>query len=142
MARYLTQDLNVDLGDEIPDDTTLNMLQFRGRQTTLVIARSALPEQQSLNDAYTFQLDLLHKRLTALTCTDPVTVFIGKDKQVEGREAVLQFMHANQPMYQLQLACQLPGQQRLLVLNYSKHSALTEADISHWRAIKDSLHFA
>ncbi|WP_315336749.1 DcrB-related protein [Pseudomonas grimontii] len=142
MARYLTQDLNVDLGDEMPEDTTLNMLQFRERQTTLVIARSALPEHQSLDDAYAFQLDLLHKRLTALTCTDPVTVFIGKDTHVEGREAALQFTHGNQPMYQLQLACQLPDQQRLLVLNYSKPSALTEADISHWRAIKDSLHFA
>lgn len=142
MAEYLTQDLTVDLGDEMPEDTTLNMLQFRERQTTLVIARSALPAQQTLDKAYAFQLDLLHKRLTALTCTDAVTVFIGKDKQVEGREAALQFTHANQPMYQLQLACQLPGQQRLLVLNYSKHSALTEADISHWRAIKDSLHFA
>ncbi|WP_294738183.1 DcrB-related protein [uncultured Pseudomonas sp.] len=141
MARYLTQDLNVDLGDEMPDDTTLNMLQFRERQTTLIIARSALPEHQTLDAAYTFQLDLLHKRLTALTCTDPVTVFIGGDEQVEGREAALQFMHANQPMYQLQLACQLPGQQRLLVLNYSKHSALTEADIVHWREIKNSLHF-
>lgn len=142
MARYLTQDLNVDLGDEMPEDTTLNMLQFRERQTTLVIARSALPEHQTLDEAYAFQLDLLHKRLAALTCTDPVTVFIGKDEPVEGREAVLQFTHANQPMYQLQLACQLPGQQRLLVLNYSKHSALSEADIGHWRAIKDSLHFA
>jgi len=141
MARYLTQDLNVDLGDEMPDDTTLNILQFRERQTTLVIARSALPEHQTLDAAYTFQLDLLHKRLTALTCTDPVTVFIGGDEQVEGREAALQFTHANQPMYQLQLACQLPGQQRLLVLNYSKHSALTEADIVHWREIKNSLHF-
>ncbi|MBI6635227.1 DcrB-related protein [Pseudomonas paralactis] len=142
MARYLTQDLNVDLGDEMPEDTTLNMLQFRERQTTLVIARSTLPEHQTLDEAYAFQLDLLHKRLAALTCTDPVTVFIGKDKPVEGREAVLQFTHANKPMYQLQLACQLPGQQRLLVLNYSKHSALSEADIGHWRAIKDSLHFA
>lgn len=142
MARYLTQELNADLGDEMPEDTTLNMLQFRGRQTTLVIARSVLPDHQTLDDAYTMQLDLLHKRLTALTCTDPVTVFIGKDEQVEGREAALQFTHVNQPMYQIQLACQLPGQQRLLVLNYSKHGALTEADISHWRAIKDSLHFA
>ena len=142
MARYLTQDLNVDLGDEMPEDTTLNMLQFRERQTTLVIARSALPEHQTLDEAYAFQLNLLHKRLAALTCTDPVTVFIGKDKPVEGREAVLQFTHANKPMYQLQLACQLPGQQRLLVLNYSQHSALSEADIGHWRAIKDSLHFA
>jgi len=142
MAEYLTQDLTVDLGEEMPEDTTLNMLQFCERQTTLVIARSALPPHQTLDDAYAFQLDLLRKRLNALTCTDAVTVFIGKDKQVEGREAALQFTHANQPMYQLQLACQLPGQQRLLVLNYSKHSALTEADISHWRAIKDSLHFA
>lgn len=141
MARYLTQDLNVELGDEMPDDTTLNMLQFRQRRTTLVIARSTLPEHQTLDEAYTFQLDLLHKRLTALTCTDPVSVFIGEDEQVEGREAALQFMHANQPMYQLQLACQPPGQQRLLVLNYSKHSGFTEADIGHWRAIKDSLHF-
>ncbi|WEL74384.1 hypothetical protein P0D92_19535 [Pseudomonas sp. CBSPAW29] len=28
MAEYLTQDLTVDLGDEMPEDTTLNMLQF------------------------------------------------------------------------------------------------------------------
>lgn len=43
MARYLTQDLNVDLGDEMPEDTTLNMLQFRERQTTLVILAVRCP---------------------------------------------------------------------------------------------------
>ena len=141
MAQYLTQDLIVDLGDNHPEDTTLNMLHFRERQTTLVIARSALPEQQTLDDAYTLQMELLRKQFSGFDCTDPKHVFIGQAPQSEGREVALQFMHGDQPTFQLQLACLLPGQQRLLVLNYSKHSLLTDADIEHWRWIKKSLRF-
>jgi len=142
MAQYLTQDLVLNLGDNRPEDTTLNMLQFQERKTTLVIARSALPEQQTLDDAYTLQLELLSKQLNGFTCTAPKHVLIGQDPKAEGLEAALQFMHGDQPTFQLQLACQLPGQQRLLVLNYSKHSLLTDADIEHWRWIKNNLRFA
>lgn len=142
MTQYLTQDLIVDLGGDLLEDATLNMLQFRERQTTLVIARSPLPEQQTLDDAYTLQLELLSKQLSGFTCTVPQNVFIGQDPKTGGREVALQFMHGDQPTFQLQLACQLPGQQRLLVLNYSKHSMLTDADIEHWRWIKNSLRFA
>jgi len=141
VADYLTHDLTLDLGSELPEDTTLNMLQFRERRTTLVIARSTLPEQQTFEEACTLQLDLLRTRLGALSCTEPQPVSIGQDQAIEGTEMAIQFMRGDAPVYQLQLACQVPGQPRMLVINYSKPSAFTEVDVDHWRAIKSSVRF-
>lgn len=141
MADYLTHDLTLDLGNALPEDTTLNMLQFRERRTTLVIARSTLPDKQTFEDAYRLQIDLLRKRLGTLSCTDPQPALIGQDQAIEGTEMAIQFMRGDAPVYQLQLACQVPGQPRMLVLNYSKPSAFTEVDVDHWRTIKRSLRF-
>lgn len=40
MTEYLTQNVLLDLGEEAPEDLTLNMLRFANRGTILVVARS------------------------------------------------------------------------------------------------------
>lgn len=142
MANYLTQDLTIDFGDEMPEDSTLNMLRFPQRNTTLVIARSAIEPQQSLDEALTAQLELLRNKTQTLTISPRQVTYLGNDEHVEGREMSIQFEVGNTPNFQLQVACLIPGQARMLVLNYSKPGPLSDTDIAHWQAIKHATHLS
>ncbi|MFF5866186.1 DcrB-related protein [Pseudomonas sp. NPDC012596] len=143
MTQYLTHDVILNLGDEAPEDLTLNMLRFASRQTTLVIARSAVANTKTLDEALDDQLNILRKKSKAMTITPPQVTRLGRNEHhVEGREMAIQFMVGDKPNYQLQATCLIPGQQRMLVLNYSKPEPLSDDDINHWRAIKDELRFA
>ncbi|HDS1698572.1 MULTISPECIES: DcrB-related protein [Pseudomonas] len=143
MTQYLTHDVILDLGDEAPEDLTLNMLRFPNRQTTLVIARSPVANTKTLDEALEEQLNVLRKKSKALTITPAKVTRLGSNEHpVDSREMAIQFMVGDKPHYQLQAACLIPGQQRMLVLNYSKPGPLSDDDISHWRALKDELRFA
>lgn len=143
MTQYLTHDVILDLGDEAPEDLTLNMLRFPNRQTTLVIARSPVATTKTLDEALDDQLNVLRKKSKALTITPAKVTRLGSNEHpVDSREMAIQFMVGDKPHYQLQAACLIPGQKRMLVFNYSKPGPLSDDDISHWRALKDELRFA
>ncbi|WP_339483647.1 DcrB-related protein [Pseudomonas sp. RL_5y_Pfl2_73] len=142
MADYLTHDVTLDFADETPEDSTLNVLRFQARNTTLVIARSPVGKHQTLDEALTAQLDQLRNKTQALSITPAQITHLGHQQQVEGREMAVQFMTGDKPNFQLQAACLIPGQHRMLVLNYSKQGPLSDGDITHWRAIKQTLRFS
>ncbi|MNE54591.1 hypothetical protein D3C80_1493770 [compost metagenome] len=143
MTEYLTHDVILDLCEEIPEDLTLNMLRFSSRNTTLVIARSPVANDKSLDEAVDDQLKILRKKSTAMTITPPQIASLGREEQsVEAREMTIEFMVGDKPNFQRQAACLVPGQQRLLVINYSKPGPLSSDDINHWLAIKQKLRFA
>lgn len=142
MTEYLTHDLILNLGEEVAEDLTLNMLRFRARDTTLVMARSPVADDKTLDEAIEDQLRMLREKSKEMTITPTKIARLGADEQpVEAREMGIEFMVGNKPHFQLQAACLIPGQHRLLVLNYSKPSPLNTDDIEHWRAIKQKLRF-
>lgn len=142
MTDYLTHDLVLNLGEEMPEDLTLNMLRFHARDTTLVIARSPVGNDKTLDDAVEDQLRILRKKSKAMTITPAKIERLGPNEHpIEAREMAIEFMVGDKPHFQLQTACLIPGQQRLLVLNYSKPAPLSSDDIAHWRAIKQKLRF-
>ncbi|MBC3483987.1 DcrB-related protein [Pseudomonas capeferrum] len=143
MAKYLTQDVILDLGGEVPQDMTLNMLRFHERNTTLVIARSPVAHNTTLDEALNDQLIILRKQSKKMTLTPATVTRLGSaEHPVDAREMTIQFMVGDKPNYQLQAACLVPGQQRMLVLNYSKAGPMSDDDIGHWRAIKQKFRFA
>ena len=143
MTEYLTHDLILNLGEEIPEDLTLNMLRFANRGTTLVLARSPVAHNKTLDEAIDEQLNILRKKSKAMTITAAKAACLGGDEQpVDAREMAIQFMVGDKCHFQLQAACLVPSQQRLLVLNYSKPGPLSDDDIEHWRGIKQKLRFA
>jgi len=142
MTEYLTHDLILNLGEETPEDLTLNMLRFRARDTTLVIARNSVGNGKTLDDAIEDQLRILRKKSKDMTITPTKIARLGTDEQpIDAREAAIEFRVGDKLHFQLQAGCLIPGQQRLLVLNYSKSGPLSSADIAHWRAIKQKLRF-
>lgn len=131
-----------DLGEEAPEDLTLNMLRFRARDTTLVMARSPVANDKTLDQAIDDQLRMLRKKSGAMTITPTKIARLGGgEHSVEAREMAIEFKVGDKPNFQLQAACMIPGQHRLLVINYSKPSPLSSDDIEHWRAIKQQLRF-
>jgi hypothetical protein len=138
MAAYLTQDLVLDLGNETPEDTSMNMLAFRERGTSLVIARSPLPPGQTLESLYPQQLQQLRERLQALI-SDPIPTRTGAAQDIQGLEVSLQFKRGEVVSHQRQLAYTPPGQSRFVAMSYCKESPLSDDDLAHWHAIKASL---
>ncbi|PYC21270.1 DcrB-related protein [Pseudomonas mosselii] len=138
MAAYLTQDLVLELGDETPEDTTMNMLTFRQRGTTLVIARSPLPAGQTLDSIYQQQLAQLRERLGALI-SEPQPASAGAAQDIHGLEISLQFKRGEVLSYQRQLAYLHPHLNRFVAVSYSKDAPLEPADLAHWDAIKGGL---
>lgn len=138
MAAYLTQDLVLELGDETPEDTTMNMLTFRQRGTTLVIARSPLAAGQTLEALYLQQLAQLRERLGAII-SEPQPVSAGVDRGIHGLEVSLQFKRGEVVSYQRQLAYAPSGQARFVVVSYSKETPLEAVDLAHWEALKAGL---
>lgn len=142
MTEYLTHDLILDLGEELPEDLTLNMLRFRARDTTLVMARSPVANDKTLDDAVEVQLRILREKSKAIIITPAKNAHLGADDHpVEAREMAIEFLVGARTHFQLQVACLIPSQHRLLVLNYSKPGPLSTDDIKHWRAIKQKLRF-
>ncbi|MEX5510123.1 DcrB-related protein [Pseudomonas paralactis] len=142
MREYITHDLIIGLGNEMPEDASINMLVFRARGTTLVIARGPMDPHKTLAETSAHQLSELRKKVTAFKCTKPAEVRVGVDGNIAAMEVQAQFSQGNTLSCQYQLACELPGEPRLLALTYSKGSALTEADFDHWETLKQSLRFA
>lgn len=142
MREYITHDLIIGLGTETPDDNSINMLVFKPRGTTLVIARGPMDPHKTLAETATHQLSKLRKKVTAFKCTKPEEVRVGVDRNIVAMEVQAQFTQGHTLSCQYQLACELPGQPRLLALTYSKGSELTQADFDHWQTLKQSLRFA
>lgn len=142
MREYITHDLIIGLGNETPEDASVNMLVFRERSTTLVIARGPMDPHKTLAETHTQQLSELRKKVTAFKCTKPAEVRVGVDRNIVAMEVQTEFTQGNALSCQYQLACELPGESRLLALTYSKGSTLTEADFDHWETLKQSLRFA
>lgn len=85
MTQFLTHDVILNLGDEIPEDLTLNMLRFASRQTTLVIARSAVANNKTLDEALEDQLTILRIQSKAMTITPTQVTRLGRNEHaVEG----------------------------------------------------------
>ncbi|WP_459207669.1 DcrB-related protein [Pseudomonas sp. MLB6B] len=142
MTEYLTHDVILNLGEEVPEDLTLNMLRFSTRETTLVIARSPVAPGKTLDEALEEQLRILRDKSKAMTFTHSKVVRLGNDQQLEAREMAIELKVGDTPNFQLQAACLIPDQHRLLVLNYSKPGPWNDGDIQHWRAIKQTLRLA
>lgn len=142
MHEYITHDLIIGLGNEIPEDASVNVLVFRARGTTLVLARGPLAPHKTLAETATHQLSELRKKVTAFKCTKPEEVRVGVDRNIVAMEVQAQFTQGHTLSCQYQLTCELPGQPRLLALTYSKGGELTHADFDHWQTLKQSLRFA
>lgn len=138
MAAYLTQDLVLELGDETPEDTTMNMLAFSSRGTRLVIARSPLPAGQTLESVYKQQLAQLHERLGAII-SEPVPVSVGIGNAIAALEISLQFKRGEVISYQRQLAYLHPQHTRFVAVSYCKEAPLQADDLAHWAQIKAGL---
>lgn len=141
MRDYITHDLIIGLDDEMPEDASINMLVFRERGTTLVLARGPMAPHKTLAETYTQQLSELRRKVTAFKCTKPTDVQVGVDRTIVALEVQTEFTQGNTLSCQYQLACELPGEPLLLALTYSKGSTLTEADFEHWQVLKHSLRF-
>lgn len=122
-------------------DASINIVKFASLGTSLIISRSLLAEDETLQSNFDAQLARLEQQVKALSHQPAQRVLVGADQTLEGIELRSQFSKGTENVYQYQLALLLPGTRKMIALSYVKAQPLGEAETTHWTTIKHSLHF-
>lgn len=138
---YRLNEFRLALPDTDVRDTSINILRFERLGTSLIVSRSALADDETLQSNFDGQLQRLQQQVKDLQFQPAHPVKVGAAKDIEAIELSSQFSKGQEMVYQYQLALVLPGTRKMFALSYVKPSPLGEAEASHWAAIKQSLDF-
>ncbi|AIZ35182.1 DUF1795 domain-containing protein [Pseudomonas parafulva] len=138
---YRLNEFCLALPDTDVRDTSINILRFERLGTSLIVSRSALADDETLQSNFDGQLQRLQQQVKDLQFQPAHPVKVGAAQDIEAIELSSQFSKGQEMVYQYQLALVLPGTRKMFALSYVKPSPLGESEASHWAAIKQSLDF-
>jgi len=138
---YRINEFEFALPDAELQDSSINILKFPTLDTTLIISRSFLADDETLHSNFDAQLKRLEQQVSNLRYQPVQRVRVGTKYEVEALELRSQFSKAADEVYQFQLALVLPSTRKMLALSYVKAQALGAAEAEHWSRIKLSLTF-
>ncbi|WP_341961243.1 DcrB-related protein [Pseudomonas sp. RC10] len=138
---YRINEFQFALPDAELQDSSINILKFPALETSLIISRSFLADDETLHSNFDAQLKRLEQQVSGLRYQPPQAVRVGPAQEIEALELRSQFSKAADNVYQYQLALVLPGTRKMLALSYVKAQPLGDAEAEHWTRIKLSLTF-
>jgi hypothetical protein len=138
---YCINECQFALPDATVQDTSINILSFPALGTTLIVSRSFLADDETLNSNFDAQLKRLEQQVQDLRHEPPQATRVGAEQEVEALELRSQFRKGTDSVYQYQLALVLTGTRKMLALSYVKPEPLGDADAAHWAQIKHSIQF-
>jgi hypothetical protein len=138
---YRINEFQFALPDAELQDSSINILKFPTLDTTLIISRSLLADDETLHSNFDAQLKRLEQQVSDLRYQPVQRVRVGTEREVEALELRSQFSKAADKVYQFQLALVLPSTRKMLALSYVKAQPLGVAEAEHWSRIKLSLTF-
>ncbi|MQA51846.1 DcrB-related protein [Pseudomonas piscis] len=122
-------------------DASINILKFPELGTSLIVSRSQLAKDETLQSSFDSQLKKLEQQVQELRYQPGVAVRVGSAQEVDALELRSQFNKGSEQVFQYQLALVLPGTHKMLALSYVKAQPLGDSDAAHWATIKQSLNF-
>ncbi|MHC6223439.1 DcrB-related protein [Pseudomonas sp. X10] len=138
---YRLNEFQFNLPDAKVQDTTINILRFEALGTSLIVSRSLLAEDETLQSNFDSQLQRLQQQVKDLRFQPAKTVRLGTAQDIDAIELRSQFSKGQEKVYQYQLALLLPGTRKMFALSYVKPQPLGAAEAAHWAALKQSLNF-
>lgn len=138
---YRINELQFDLPDTELQDASINILKFSALGTSLIVSRSLLTEEETLQSNFDAQLKRLEQQVQDLHYEPPRAVQVGGTQPIEALELRSQFSKGAENVFQYQLAMVLPGTRKMLALSYVKAQPLGPNEAAHWARILQSLAF-
>lgn len=139
--QYQTNDTKFQIPDPNIKDVTLNIIKFKDLGTSLVLSRSELDEEETLESSLDDQLKRLEKSVKGLKFHQKSKTRFGKNQDIEAFELSNQFIKGTEKVYQYQLVCLIPGTRTMFAMSYVKNTNLGEEELAHWKIIKQSFEF-
>ncbi|PIT53124.1 hypothetical protein BHC44_06595 [Snodgrassella alvi] len=138
---YKTNDTQFDMPSTDLKDITLNILKFKELGTSLVMSRSELAEEETLESSLDDQLKRLENSVKGLKFEQKNKISFGKNQDIEAFELRNQFIKGSEKVYQYQLVCLIPGTRTMFAMSYVKNTELGKEELAHWQLIKQSFEF-
>lgn len=138
---YITNETQFNIPSTNLKDVTLNILKFQDLGTTLVISRSELSNEETLESSLDEQLKRLENYVKGLKFQAKNKINFGKNQDIEAYELRNQFIKGTEKVFQYQLVCIIPGTRTMLAMSYVKNTDLEQAEMAHWQTIKQSFEF-
>ncbi|PIT13345.1 DcrB-related protein [Snodgrassella alvi] len=138
---YNTNDTQFEIPSTNLQDSTLNILKFKDLGTSLVMSRSQLAEEETLESSLDDQLKRLENSVKGLKFEQKNKISFGKNQDIEAFELRNQFIKGTEKVYQYQLVCLIPDTRTMFAMSYVKNTELGEQELAHWQQIKQNFEF-
>lgn len=139
--QYQTNDTEFQIPDPDIKDVTLNIIKFKNLGTSLVLSRSELGEEETLESSLDDQLKRLESSVKGLKFHQKNKISFGKNQNIEAFELSNQFIKGAEKVFQYQLVCLIPGTRTMFAMSYVKNTNLGEVELAHWELIKQNFEF-
>ncbi|AZC25235.1 MULTISPECIES: DcrB-related protein [Pseudomonas] len=136
---YRLNELQFQLPASELQDASINILKFPELGTSLIVSRSLLAADETLESNLASQLQRLEQQVQELRVQAPQPVLVGPAKEIQAMELRSQFNKGKEQVFQYQLALVLPGTRQMLAMSYVKAQKLGDAEAAHWQQIKNTL---
>ncbi|MCW2257547.1 hypothetical protein M2263_003638 [Providencia alcalifaciens] len=120
-------------------DTSMNVFRDPNSPRTLIVARSEMTQDHSLEEELTLQCEQLQQVATNITISPFETVKLPTSQQAEALEANITFYRSGGQFYQRQLAVLQKDKHHILLFSYTSATPFEPSDEDYWLKLKDSL---
>lgn len=137
--KYSLQEASFSLFPAAWQDATLNILRDEESGLSLVISRGPIPDESDFEQEFHRQWETLRTQMGDVEQSAFERVSVGPENNIRAVEVATAFTRNAQPLWQKQLALQLPDQPVMMIFTLSAQRPFNDADTPRWNAIKQSL---
>lgn len=138
---YQIQEARFELPHSPVLDASINILKFPELGTSLIISRSTIGQDETLQSNFEAQLKKLQQQVLELRFHTPARTRLGAQGEIEAIELQSQFSKGGEQVFQYQLAFLKPGTRQMMAFSYVKPQPLGADDAAYWTALKQSFVF-
>ena len=139
MMKYTLQEGTFSLFPAAWQDTSVNFLRDDESGLSVVVSRSAIPDDSDAEKEFYRQWDVLRTQMGEINQSDFQRVTTGVDGNIPATEVDTTFERNGQRMWQRQLAIEVPDKPMLMIFTLSAPRPFTDKDGERWNALKRTL---
>ena len=139
MMKYTLQEGIFSLFPAAWQDTSVNFLRDDESGLSVVVSRSAIPDDSDAEKEFYRQWDVLRTQMGEINQSDFQRVTTGVDGNIPATEVDTTFERNGQRMWQRQLAVEVPDKPMLMIFTLSALRPFTDEDGERWNTLKQTL---
>ncbi|EKK4002446.1 DUF1795 domain-containing protein [Cronobacter sakazakii] len=136
--KYTLQEGSFSLFPAAWQDTSMTMLRDDESGLSLIVSRSAIPDDSDFEKEFHRQWEVLRAQMGEIQQSEFARILVGQPSH-RAVEVETAFVRQDQQIWQKQFAVQAPDAPRLLIFTLSALRPFTDEDAERWNAIKQSL---